>query len=199
MFLTTFNTKSCSRDRFVAYLEGRRLVAHHFRAEPGPGFAGNLASFYRGAYFRSRKYSSYLAKKASEDKLVDRIRNTFGKSHSSQTSSNVNKAIVIFWGCAAPRHSGEAAKLGTATQQPPQQPIHTRHRPETLHPQKVEERCAQQHHLLRDHFDHVGAENPGFAGRVKDPEHPAYATLVDVPLSTLSVSTGRKSTERFVV
>ena len=114
MFLTTFNTKSCSRDRFVAYLEGRRLVAHH------------LASFYRGAYFRSRKYSSYLAKKASEDKLVDRIRNTFGKSQSSQTSSIVNKAIVIFWGCAAPRHSGEAAKLGTATQQPPQQPVHTR-------------------------------------------------------------------------
>ena len=98
MFLTTFNTKSCSRDRFVAYLEGRRLVAHHFRAEPGPGFAGNLAAFYRGAYFRSRKYSSYLAKKASEDKLVDRIRNTFGKSQSSQTSSIVNKAIVIFWG-----------------------------------------------------------------------------------------------------
>jgi hypothetical protein len=77
VFLTTFNTKSCSADRFAAYLQGRRLVAPH------------LYAFYRGAYFRSRKYSSYLAKKASEDKLVDRIRNTFGSN---------GKAIVIFWG-----------------------------------------------------------------------------------------------------
>jgi hypothetical protein len=77
VFLTTFNTKSCSADRFVAYLGGRRLVAPH------------LAAFYRGACFRSSKYSTYLAKKASEDKLVDRIRNMFGSD---------GKAIVIFWG-----------------------------------------------------------------------------------------------------
>ena len=48
-----------------------------------------MSAFYRQTFFRSSKYSVYLAKKASEDKLVDRIRNTFGEE---------GKAIVIFWG-----------------------------------------------------------------------------------------------------
>lgn len=48
-----------------------------------------LRSFYEGSFFRSSKYSVYLAKKASQDRLVDRLRNVFGAG---------NKAVVVFWG-----------------------------------------------------------------------------------------------------
>jgi hypothetical protein len=48
-----------------------------------------LRSFYEGSFFRSSKYSVYLAKKASHDRLVDRLRNVFGAG---------NKAVVVFWG-----------------------------------------------------------------------------------------------------
>ena len=92
-FLRSVTSKSCKPDRFRAYLEARERVQVHLKA------------FYCQTFFRSSKYSVYLAKKASEDKLFDRIRDTFAEE---------GKALVIFWGCAASRHSGGAAKLGSA-------------------------------------------------------------------------------------
>ena len=76
-FLRSVTSKSCKPDRFRAYLEARERVQVHLKA------------FYCQTFFRSSKYSVYLAKKASEDKLFDRIRNTFAEE---------GKALVIFWG-----------------------------------------------------------------------------------------------------
>ena len=56
-----------------------------------------LRGFYDGAFFRSSKYSVYLAKKASQDRLVDRLRNVFGAG---------NKAVVVFWGNWGARPNG---------------------------------------------------------------------------------------------
>ena len=61
----------------MEYLDARQRVGSYLR------------HFYEGAYFRSRKYSVYLATKASKDKLVDKLRDTFGSG---------GRAIVIFWG-----------------------------------------------------------------------------------------------------
>ena len=76
-FLCSVTSKSCKLDRFEAYLAARERVQVHLKA------------FYSQTFFRSSKYSVYLAKKSSEDKLVDRIRNTFAEK---------GKALVIFWG-----------------------------------------------------------------------------------------------------
>ena len=76
-FLCSVTSKSCKLDRFDAYLQARERVQVHLKA------------FYCQTFFRSSKYSVYLAKKSSEDKLVDRIRNTFAEE---------GKALVIFWG-----------------------------------------------------------------------------------------------------
>jgi len=76
-FLRSVTSTSCKPDRFDAYLLARRRVQAHLKA------------FYRQTFFRSSKYSVYLAKKSSEDKLVDRIRDTFAEE---------GKALVVFWG-----------------------------------------------------------------------------------------------------
>ena len=143
-FLCSVTSKSCKLDRFEAYLAARERVQVHLKA------------FYSQTFFRSSKYSVYLAKKSSEDKLVDRIRNTFAEK---------GKALVIFWGnwgrrpkasrptrlpnrlrngCAAMRHL--AAKP---------QDLDAGHRPPALHPPPPLRRHPQRHHLLRHHLDRV--------------------------------------------
>ena len=187
-FLCSVTSKSCKLDRFDAYLAARERVQVHLKA------------FYCQTFFRSSKYSVYLAKKSSEvralrarvapwrhHKLVDRIRNTFAEE---------GKALVIFWGnwgrlpnrlrngCAALRHL--AAKP---------QDLDAGHRPPALHPPPPVRRHPQQSHLLRHHPDRVrgGWASPNRGEAATTP--PAFATPVEEQSRTWSAPTGRRSTE----
>ena len=76
-YLLECGLRTCFGDRYITRLNSRAAVAQY------------LKPFYEKIYFRSSKYAVYLATKSCNDKLVDEIRNTFGKE---------GKAIVIFWG-----------------------------------------------------------------------------------------------------
>lgn len=70
----------CQAAEFDAYVKARATVDAYMR------------KFYESAFLRNQKYSTYLAKKASEDRLVDRLRNKFGGT------TDQPKAIVLAWG-----------------------------------------------------------------------------------------------------
>ena len=76
-YMREHNLKSCYGSKFLEALNGRALVSNL------------LKPFYEQAYFRSNKYTVYLGTKSCNDKLVDEIRDVFGKN---------NKTIVILWG-----------------------------------------------------------------------------------------------------
>jgi len=76
-YLKEHGLKTCVCDTFLARLNARAVVKQY------------LKPFYEKIFFRSSKYAVYLATKASNDKLVDKIRNVFGKD---------GKTIVVFWG-----------------------------------------------------------------------------------------------------
>ena len=56
-FLSQHSSRSCTLERYAAYLEARKRVAPYLR------------SFYEGSFFRSSKYSVYLATKASKEQV----------------------------------------------------------------------------------------------------------------------------------
>jgi len=82
-YLSRFNSKTCRADDFAAYVKARMEVEKHLRP------------FYESGFLRHQKYSIYLAKKASEDRFIDKIRNTFG---GAKRSTDKQKAIFIAWG-----------------------------------------------------------------------------------------------------
>ena len=82
-YLSRFTAKTCDANSFDAYIKARAEVERQLRP------------FYESAFFRHQKYSVYLAKKASEDRLIDRIRNKFGGAASRD---NRQQAIFIAWG-----------------------------------------------------------------------------------------------------
>ena len=77
-YLVEYKLKSCYGERFIESLNARAVVRPL------------LKPFYEAVFFRSSKYAVYLGTKSCNDKLVDEIRNAFGK--------NDDKTIVILWG-----------------------------------------------------------------------------------------------------
>ena len=59
--------RSSGMDAFCAYLRSRAKCAPY------------LSSFYQRTIFRRQRYDAWLGRKASFDRLVDRIKTTFGK------------------------------------------------------------------------------------------------------------------------
>jgi hypothetical protein len=84
-FLREHSARSSRPEVFSEYLTARREVDPH------------LTPFYQGAYFRSSKYSIYLATKSSQDRFVDRIRNAFGGGTANGRADG-GRAVVVAWG-----------------------------------------------------------------------------------------------------
>ena len=76
-YMRAFNSKSCTLELFMLYLNARSNVASF------------LSDFYQRAFFRTNKYSVYLGTRHSQDRLVDRIRNMFGTE---------GRSVVVLWG-----------------------------------------------------------------------------------------------------
>jgi hypothetical protein len=90
-YLGSFNSKSSRPATFDAYIQARQRVD------------GLLRPFFEAAFHRHAKYSVFLAKRASQDRLVDRIRNTFG---GGRGCGGQPKGVLIFWGNWGARPNG---------------------------------------------------------------------------------------------
>jgi Putative transposase DNA-binding domain len=80
-YLSRFNTKTCRLDRFMALVQARLHIDKHMRG------------FYTSGFLRHQKTTSYWNKKRSQDRLVDRIRSTYGVSCTGHAT-----AVFVMWG-----------------------------------------------------------------------------------------------------